>query len=99
VKPDRRPLPFSLTTNAAFTNHKRVWLIEADFSFRRTAVVGTARNLLNRARLAVLAALTRQSLLGRRLGAQTVRVRFMSGTHSISFSLPEKSLASTLRHL
>jgi hypothetical protein len=99
VKPHRHPTPFSLTTNAAFTGHKRVWLIEADFSFRRTAAVGTARKLLNRARLAVLAALTRQSLLGRRLGAQTVRVRFSSGTHHIGFSLPAKSLASTLRRL
>jgi hypothetical protein len=99
VKPHRHPIPFFLTTNAAFADHKRIWLIDATFSFRRHSSVGSTRRLLNRARLAVLAALTRQSLLGRRLGAGTVRVRFSSGTHSIGFPMSESSLAFTLRRL
>ena len=91
----RRDQPrFDLTTAAAFTA-SGVWLIEVDFSFRRTAK-GPMRVLLNQARLAVTAALTRQALRGRDLGAQTVQVRFTSGEHRVDFPLHQRHLASSL---
>ena len=86
--------PFALTTEAAFTV-EGVWLIRADFSFRKTPE-GPIRALVNQARLAVMAALTRQALRGRGLGARTVRVRFKSGTQLTDFPLPEKTLTSNL---
>jgi len=86
--------PFALTTEAAFTV-EGVWLIKADFSFRKTPK-GPIRALVNQARLAVMAALTRQALRGRGLGARTVRVIFKSGTHLTAFPLPEKTLTSNL---
>lgn len=86
--------PFVLTTEAAFTVEGD-WLIEADFSFRKTAE-GPIRALVNQARLAVMAALTRQALRGRGLGANTVRVRLRSGGHRTDFPLQGKTLTSDL---
>jgi hypothetical protein len=86
--------PFALTTEAAFTVGG-VWLIKANFSFRKTAE-GPIRALVNQARLAVMAALTRQALRGWGLGAKTVRVRLKSGGHLTDFPLPGKTLASNL---
>ena len=54
----RSRCPFLLTTKAAFTV-EGVWLIKADFSFHKTAK-GPLRALVNQARLAVMAAITRQ---------------------------------------
>ncbi len=86
--------PFALTTEAAFTAED-VWLIKANFSFRKTAE-GPIRALVNQARLAVIAALTRQALRGWGLGAKTVRVRLESGGHLTDFPLLEKTLTSNL---
>ncbi len=86
--------PFALTTEAAFAV-EGVWLIKANFSFRKT-VEGPLRALVNQARLAVMAALTRQALLGWGLGANTVRVRLKSGAHLTEFPLPGKALTSNL---
>ncbi len=86
--------PFALTTEAAFTV-EGVWLVKADFSFRRTAD-GPIRALVNQARLAVIAALTRQALRGWGLGADTVRVRLKSGAHRTDFALRGKTLTSNL---
>lgn len=86
--------PFALTTEAAFTV-EGVWLIRANFSFRKTAE-GPIRALLNQARLAVMAALTRQALRGWRLGARTVQVRLKSGGHLTDFPFRERALTSTL---
>src|SRR6266699_467996 len=86
--------PFVLTTKAAFT-FEGVWLIRATFSFRKTAE-GPIRALLNQARLAVMAALTRQAPRGRGLGAKRVRVRLRSGGHQTHFPLPGKTLTSNL---
>jgi len=86
--------PFALSTQAAFTV-EGVWLIKANFSFYKTAK-GPIRALVNQARLAMMAALTRQALRGRRLGAQMVRVRLNSGAHRSNFLLPGKTLASNL---
>src|SRR2546427_5818931 len=86
--------PFVLTTEAAFTA-EGVWLINANFSFRKT-VEGTIRALVNQARLAVMAALTRQALRGWGLGANKVRVRLKSGGHRTDFPLPGKTLTSNL---
>jgi hypothetical protein len=90
----RSRLPFALTTEAAFTVDG-VWLIKANFSFYRSAE-GPVRALVNRARLAMMAALTRQALRGRSLGAVTMRVRLNSGAHRSNFLLPGKTLASNL---
>ncbi len=89
--------PFALTTEAGFTV-EGVWLIHADFSFRRTAQ-GPLRALVNQARLAVMAALTRQALRGWGLGAGTVRVRLKSGAHLTDFPLRGRTLTSNLLHL
>jgi hypothetical protein len=86
--------PFALTTEADFTD-EGVWLIKADFSFHTTAK-GPMRGLLKRARLAVLAALTRQALWGWSLGAKTVQVSFKSGEHLTDFLLLKKTLAVNL---
>ena len=86
--------PFALTTKADFTG-EGVWLIKADFSFHKTAG-GPIRGLLNQARLAVLAALTRQALWGWGLGAKTVQVRFKAGEHLTDFLLLKKTLAANL---
>ena len=86
--------PFALTTEAAFTVDG-VWLIKAHFSFRKTAE-GPVRALVNHARLAVMAALTRQALRGWGLGANTVRVRLRSLGHRTDFPLPGKTLTSNL---
>ena len=86
--------PFALSTEAAFTV-EGVWLIKANFSFRKTAG-GSIRALVNQARLAVMAALTRQALRGWGLGAQTVQVRLESGGHLTDFPLPQKTLTSNL---
>ena len=86
--------PFALTTEAAFTA-EGVWLIRANFSFRKTAE-GPIRALVNQARLAVIAALTRQALRGWGLGAKTVQVRLKSGGHLTDFPLREKTLTSNL---
>jgi hypothetical protein len=86
--------PFALATEAAFTVGG-VWLIRADFSFRKTAE-GPVRSLLNEARLAVLAALTREALRGWGFGAKRVRVRLKSGGHLADFPLPRKTLTSNL---
>jgi hypothetical protein len=93
----RSSCPFVLTTEAAFTV-EGVWLIRADFSFHKTAK-GPLRALVNQARLAVMAALTRQALRGWSLGANTVRVRLMSGGQWTDFPLPAKTLTSNLLHL
>jgi hypothetical protein len=93
----RSRLPFALTTDAAFTIEGD-WLIHANFSFRRTAE-GPIRALLNQARLAVIAGLTRQALRGWGLGAKAVRVRLNSGAHRTDFALPGKTLTSNLLHL
>jgi len=93
----RNRSPFALTTQAAFTV-EGVWLIKANFSFCKTAG-GPIRALVNQARLAVMAALTRQALRGWSLGASTVRVRFKSGGHLTDFPLPGRTLASNLRLL
>lgn len=90
----RHRRPFALTTEADFTT-EGVWLIRASFSFHKTAQ-GPIRSLLNQARLAVMAALTRQALRGWGLGARTVQVRLESGGHQTGFSLREESLTSTL---
>jgi len=90
----RRPPPFALTTEADFTV-EGVWLIQARFSFRKTAE-GPIRALVNRARLAMMAALTRQALRGRGLGARTVQVSLKSGGHRTDFLLREKTLTSNL---
>jgi hypothetical protein len=89
--------PYALTTKAAFTV-QGVWLISANFSFRKTAD-GPIRDLVNQARLAVMAALTRQALRGWGLGARTVQVRIKSGGYLTDFLLPEETLASNLRLL
>ena len=86
--------PFALTTEAAFTVGG-VWLINANFSFLKTAE-GPIRALVNQARLAVMAALTRQALRGWGLGAKTVQVRLKSGGHLTEFPLREKTLTSNL---
>ena len=86
--------PFALTTEAAVTG-EGVWLIEARFSFHETAE-GPIRGLLNRARLAVMAALTRQALRGWGFGARTVQVRFRSGEHLAEFPMLKKTLSSSL---
>jgi hypothetical protein len=86
--------PFALTTEAAFTV-EGVWLIRASFSFRKTAE-GPIRPLVNQARLAVMAALTRQALRGWGLGARTVSVRLKSGRHLADFPLRRRTLASNL---
>jgi hypothetical protein len=86
--------PFALTTQADFIG-KGVWLIRADFSFHKTAE-GPIRGLLNRARLAVVAALTRQALQGWSLGARTVQVRLKSGRHLTDFRLLRETLTSNL---
>ena len=86
--------PFALTTQADFAG-EGVWLIKADFSFHKTAE-GPTRGLLNRARLAVMAALTRQALYGWGLGAKTVQVRLKSGGHLTDFLLLKKTLTSNL---
>jgi hypothetical protein len=93
----RSRLPFALTTDAAFTV-EGVWLIQANFSFRRTAQ-GPIRALVNQARLAVIAALTRQALRGWGLGAGTVRVRLRSGVHRTDFPLRGRTLTSNLLHI
>ena len=90
----RRMHPFTLITKAAFIV-EGVWLIKANFSFSKTAE-GPIRPLVNQARLAVMAALTRQALRGWGLGARTVRVRFESGGHRADFLLPKKTLTSAL---
>ncbi len=64
--------PFALTTEAAVIVGG-VWLIKATFFFRKTAE-GPIRALVNQARLAVMAALTRQALRSWGLGAKAVRV-------------------------
>ena len=92
IQRDRHP--FTLTTDADFTG-EGVWLIKADFSFHKTAE-GPIRGLLNRARLAVLAALTRQALRGWGLGAKTVQVRLKSAEHLTDFILLKKTLAANL---
>ena len=86
--------PFALTTEAAFTV-EGVWLIKANFSFYKTAE-GPIRALVNQARLAMMAALTRQALRGWGLGAKTVQVRLKSGAHLTDFPLPGETLASNL---
>ena len=86
--------PFALTTEAGFTVGG-VWLIKANFSFRKTAQ-GPIRALVNQARLAVMAALTRQALRGWGFGAKTVRVRLESGGHLTDFPLLERTLTSNL---
>src|SRR5437867_12528905 len=86
--------PFALTTEAAFTV-EGVWLIKANFSFRKTAQ-GPIRALVNQARLAVMAALTRQALRGWGFGAKTVRVRLESGRHRTDFPLSGRTLNSNL---
>jgi hypothetical protein len=86
--------PFALTTRADFAGDG-VWLIKADFSFHKTAT-GPIRGLLNRARLAIVAALTRQALQGWSLGARTVQVRLASGGHRTDFILLKKTLTSNL---
>jgi len=90
----RNKRPFVLSTEAAFTVDG-VWLIKVSFSFRKTAE-GPIRALVNQARLAVMAALTRQALRGRGVGANTVRVRLRSGGHRTDFPLPGKTLTSNL---
>jgi len=95
IRRSRRP--FALTTEAAFTV-EGVWLIHANFSFRKTAG-GPLRALVNQARLAVMAALTRQALRGWGLGAGTVRVRLESGAHLTDFPLRGRTLTSNLLHL
>jgi len=90
----RSRLPFALTTEAAFTI-EGIWLIQANFSFRRTAE-GPIRALVNQARLAVIAALTRQALRGWGLGANSVRVRLRSGAHRTDFPIVGKTLTSNL---
>jgi len=89
--------PFALTTEAGFTV-EGIWLIHANFSFRRTAG-GPVRALLNQARLAVMSALTRQALRGWGLGAGRVRVELRSGAHSTDFALNGRTLASNLLNL
>ena len=89
--------PFALSTEAAFTDNG-LWLITANFSFHKTAG-GSVRALLNKARLAMMAALTRQALLGWGLGAGTVLVRLKSGGHQTDFLLRRQTLTSNLRHL
>jgi len=86
--------PFALTTEAAFTV-EGIWLIKANFSFYKTAE-GPIRALVNQARLAMMAALTRQALRGWGLGARVVRVRLKSGGHLADFPLPGRTLASNL---
>ena len=86
--------PFALTTEADFTG-QGIWLIKADFSFFKTAE-GPVRGLMNRARLAVMAALTRQALCGWDRGAKTVKVRLKSGGHLTDFLLRKKTLTSNL---
>jgi hypothetical protein len=93
----RSRCPFVLTTEAAFTV-EGVWLIKADFSFHKTAT-GPLRALVNQARLAVMAALTRQALRGRSLGANRVRVNFRSGGQWTDFPLAARTLTSSLLHL
>jgi hypothetical protein len=92
--PRPRMRPFALVTSAGFSV-EGVWLIEASFSFGKT-VEKPIRPLVNQARLAVMAALTRQALRGWGLGAKTVRVRFDSGGHRADFLLPKKTLTSAL---
>ena len=86
--------PFAVTTEAAFTVGG-VWLIKATFFFRKTAE-GPIRALVNQARLAVIAALTRQALRGWGLGAKTVQVRLKSGPYLTDFPLPGKTPTSNL---
>jgi hypothetical protein len=54
---------------------------------------------VNQARLAVMAALTRQALRGWDLGAGSVRVRLKSGAYLTDFPLRGRTLTSTLLHL
>ena len=94
MKVQRTGPRFALSTEAAFTA-EGVWLIRASFSFRKTAE-GPIRALVNQARLAVIAALTRQALRGWSLGARMVQVRLKAGGHLTNFPLRAKTLTSTL---